>query len=680
VADERATLGEGEGAASVRETGLVAVLRETPLTLLGLVAVAIFLFWAPSNAGYDAVVWYPAGLAFVALLLGVTLARATTGRPPRLVLAAIGVFAAFAALNYASIAWADAPGVAFDGANRTLLYVGIFSVFALIPWHERAAGLVVGTYGVGVAAIAFATIVRAASSSHPGSFLIEGRLAEPAGYPNANAALFLTAAWPLLAFSSRRSVQPVLRVVALVSAGVLFDVSLVCQSRGGVLATIIVTPVFLALVPRRGRVLVAMAAVGGATAVAGPALLDVYSSVDSTATLKAAFQHAAHRLGLAAALLVVAGAVWVWIDTRLELTGRTDRQITLALRIGAVVTVVGLVLAALAAHPVRHVQDAWSSFRHKGTPAGDTTRFVSLGSNRYDFYRVALREFRDHPWLGVGSDGFAVDYVRERRSDEEPLYPHTSVLRIPAQTGLVGSALVLLLFGLVTRIVLTVRRTPAWPTAAALLGGFAYFLVHSAADWLWEFPGLTGPALMLAGMVVGLAPRQEAIPAPRRLGFRLALVPPVVILVLLFGAPWLSARQVDSASASWRSDPAGAFSQIDRAARLNPLSAQPYLVGGAIASRLGDVQRVQREFDRALDREPDNWYATLELGVVESQRGHWAAALRIATRAQALDPLEPTVSYALARIRRHRPVAFETLDRSYRERLEQRIGSGLRGA
>jgi hypothetical protein len=272
--------------------------------------------------------------------------------------------------------------------------------------------------------------------------------------------------------------------------------------------------------------------------------------------------------------------------------------------------------------------------------------------------------------------------VRERRSDEEPLYPHTAILRIPAQTGVVGTALVLLLVGFVARAVLRVRRTPPWPTAAALLGGFAYFVVHSAADWLWEFPGLTGPALMLAGIAVGLLPRTGPAPVPnsRRRYLRLALALPVVALVLVFGGPWLSARQVDSASAAWRSNPADAFSQLDRAARLNPLSAQPYLVGGAIASRLGDVRRVQREFERALDREPDNWYATLELGVVESQRGNWGQALRFLTRARALDPLEPTVAYALGRVRRHRPVDFATLDRSYRERLARRIGSGLRGA
>lgn len=680
---EHATLREGEGAALDRQPGLIGVLREAPLSLLGLAGVSIFLFWAPSNAGYDPVVWYPGGLAFLALLVSVVLSSGSAGRPLRLTLWSIATFGAFAALNYASISWADARGVAFDGANRTLLYVFIFAVFALIPWRERAAALVVGTYSVGMAVIAFATVLRAASSSDPGSFLIDARLSEPAGYPNANAALFLTAAWPALYFASRRFVHPVLRVITLVSAGILFDVSLACQSRGGVLATLIVAPLFVALVPQRGRVLIAMAAVGVATAVAGPSLLDVFSATgESTSALEAAFRDAAWHLALAVALLVVIGAAWAWIDIRLELSHRVERVITVTLRAAAAVAVVGGIIGLLFAHPIRHLDNAWTSFRSGHSPTGRGSHFVGLGSNRYDFYRVALQEFRDHPLLGVGSDGFAVDYVRERRSDEEPLYPHTSILRIPAQTGLVGTALVLLLVGLVGKAVLSVRRTPAWPTAAALLGGFAYLAVHSAADWLWEFPGLTGPALMLAGIAIGLRPRPDptaAKPLASTARFRLALVLPVVALAVLFGLPWLSARQVDSASATWRSNPQAAFSRLDQAGRLNPLSAQPFLVAGAIASRLGDRERIRVEFQRVLAREPDNWYATLELGVLESQLGRWTNAVRLLERARRLDPLEPTIAYALRLVRSHHRVSFDALDIVYRQRVARRLGSGLRG-
>lgn len=680
----QATLEEGEGAALDPRPGLVGVLREAPLSLLGLVGVSVFFFWAPSNAGFDPVVWYPGGLAFLALLVSVVLYGSTGSAPSRLLLAAIAALGAFAALNYASIAWADVPGVAYDGANRTLLYACIFSMFALIPWRERAAALVVGIYSTGIAVVGVLAVFRATSSSNPALFFIDGRLSEPAGYPNANAALFLTAAWPALYLSTRRWVHPVLRVVQLACAGTLLDVSLLCQSRGGVLATVIVAPLFIALVPQRGRGMIAMGAVGIATVIAGPALLHVYSTThDSAAAVELALRHAARNMAIGVAVLVAIGAVWVWLETRIEPSVRVERSIKTVLRAGAVLAVVVGLIVLSAAHPIRHLDDAWTSFRNGSSPTNPNSRFVSLGSNRYDFYRVALDEFRHHLWLGVGSDGFAVDYVRERRSDEEPLYPHSSVLRIPAQTGLVGSALVLLLAGIMARAVWCVRRTPAWPTAAGLLVAFVYMLVHSAVDWLWEFPGLTGPAFMFAGIAVGLLPRPEAARSPasaRRWRFGLLLVPPVAAFALIFGSSWLSARQVDNASATWSSNPPLAFSRLDQAARLNPLTAQPYLVAGVIATRLRDRDRTRRAFESALRRDPDNWYAMLELGVLDSQLGNWPDALQLLHHAQTLNPLEPTIDYALDRVTSHRPVSFATLDEVFRERVGRRLGSGIHAA
>src|SRR5207302_7556647 len=71
-----------------------------------------------------------------------------------------------------------------------------------------------------------------------------------------------------------------------------------------------------------------------------------------------------------------------------------------------------------------------------------SSHFTSgLGNNRYDFWRVALIELRAHPAAGVGADNFAEDYVRLRRSSEEPLYPHSLELRVLAQTGVVGALL-----------------------------------------------------------------------------------------------------------------------------------------------------------------------------------------------------------------------------------------------
>ena len=95
-----------------------------------------------------------------------------------------------------------------------------------------------------------------------------------------------------------------------------------------------------------------------------------------------------------------------------------------------------------AAIPVTRIEAGWHSF--KGGYAADSasgSRLVSgLGSNRYDFYRVALDEFLAHPLLGIGADNFQQQYLVHGRSEETPHYPHSVELRTLAQTGLVGRA------------------------------------------------------------------------------------------------------------------------------------------------------------------------------------------------------------------------------------------------
>ena len=45
---------------------------------------------------------------------------------------ALGCLAAYTALSFLSILWAAVPGDAWEGANRTLLYLLVFALFALL--------------------------------------------------------------------------------------------------------------------------------------------------------------------------------------------------------------------------------------------------------------------------------------------------------------------------------------------------------------------------------------------------------------------------------------------------------------------------------------------------------------------------------------------------------------------
>src|ERR1700679_2800422 len=100
---------------------LTASLRATPATVPALAAIALFVVWATSQAGYPVTHWAPGGLIVLALL-GITLGVVGLDvKPVTLpVKIAVGCLAGYTALSFASILWAAVPGVAWEGANRTL--------------------------------------------------------------------------------------------------------------------------------------------------------------------------------------------------------------------------------------------------------------------------------------------------------------------------------------------------------------------------------------------------------------------------------------------------------------------------------------------------------------------------------------------------------------------------------
>jgi tetratricopeptide (TPR) repeat protein len=362
---------------------------------------------------------------------------------------------------------------------------------------------------------------------------------------------------------------------------------------------------------------------------------------------------------------------------------------------------------AAAGDPLARARHAWDTFRSPSAYAADATtgsRLTGgLGSNRYDFYRVALDELAAHPLLGIGADNFAEPYLAHGRSNETPRYPHSVELRTLAETGLVGGLLALVGLGgagVATWRALRVHPDPlARAAAAAAAAGFVYWGVHGSFDWFWEFAGLGVPAFALLGLCCGLAPRGAAAgtapagggqpsasraggppdaasaplaagrPTGRRLLWQRACVLAAAGVLALavaaaFTLPWLSRLQVQSAAAVWVAHPGVAYARLGAAARLNPLSAEPYEVAGTIALRRGEATRADRAFALALARTPGDAYATLERGAIASAQGRRVAALALLDRAVRLAPRDPLAREALAVVRRGARVDIDALNRS----------------
>lgn len=139
---------------------LTAPLRAAPATVACLAAIALCVVWATDQAGYPVTHWAPGGLVLLALLGIAAVALRGGPRPPAPVLLAVGALAGYTAFSYLSIAWAASPGDAFEGADRTLLYLLVFALFAWWPQRGTTAAVVLVVWVLCIAGLALYVLLH----------------------------------------------------------------------------------------------------------------------------------------------------------------------------------------------------------------------------------------------------------------------------------------------------------------------------------------------------------------------------------------------------------------------------------------------------------------------------------------------------------------------------------------
>ena len=675
--------GELPSAPGDRGTGsrnrIVDAISWAPELIPALFAIGVFVFWATAQGGTDATDWYPGTLILLGALVATSYAYwGRIFRLPRLVAIALLLLALFTLWNFLSIAWANDQGAAWDGANRCLAYLIVFALFALPPWRPRAAALILGVYTFAITVVGLVVLLKAAGAADPLRYIVAGRFAEPTGYQNANAALFTISLFPALFLASRRETPWPVRGLMLSCAGILFGIALLPQSRGWLIAAPIALIIYLVVVPGLVRSLTMLIPLTLAMAAIAAPVLHVFNVSNHPAELGPAIDHARTAILIAAAVLFVVGCAIGFADRRVELSERTA-QVGTRVVVGAagVVALVGAVVAiAVIGNPVTWASDRWHDFKSgkfEYQVGGGSRLGGSLGSNRYDFWRVSADEFAAHPLAGDGSENFAEYYIQHRRSGEEPTYPHNLPLEILSGTGLIGG---LLFTGfLVTALIgigrIRIRGEPLARGMAGILAVvFAYWFVHSIGDWFWAFTALSAPVFAWLGMGMSLDADRDGAAQSRRA--RTWRVPAIAIgtVALLFALvsmilPWGAAIDVQRAQADWTSDPKTAFDQLDQARQLNFLSAQPDLVEGVIALRLNESRRVRSSFDRALERDPNNWYAELQLAALDGMEGRKPEALARLNRVAVLNPREPLTATVRQGVLTGKPVTLHQLDQEF---------------
>jgi hypothetical protein len=634
----------------------------------GLIIVALMLVWAVHDGGFDADTWYWGALVAVAVL-GATVALLGTARlrHSRVSSAAIALFALYVAWSYLSISWAQAPGVALEGSNRALLYLVVFTLLTLLPWTVEAALVALLTFAIGVGVIAVVLIVRFASASDVSALILGGRLAAPTGYINATAALFTIDALVCTGLATRRELPGPLRGLLLALAGCSLQLAVVVQSRGWLFTLPLVLIFAVLAVKDRLRFGVAALIPLAATLIPVHRLLEIYDSAGGSG-----LNHAGERAGQAALVLFgaafVLGTLLAWADQLALIPTPSPARRRL---IGTLATVLAIAAgcggAVVVSHgqPFQFIARQWRGFSH---PQKQSTgsHFTDVGSGRYDFWRVALDAFLAHPIGGLGQDNFADYYVKHRRTNEEPEWTHSLELRLLAHTGLVGFALFTAFMVLAIKAAVRARREGhelGRAVAGVALLPLVVWLIHGSVDWFWEMPALSGPALGFLAMAGALAAER---PAPAREGMRSLTMPrplqlgagavAMLAAVVVLGFPYLSVREVSLASDIEATNPAAALADLSRAAKLNPLDADPGRIGGSVALTNGEDKVALQRFRQSIAEEPGGWFAWLGAGLAASALGDQTRAQRDFAEAYSINSQQPAIKQALARVGSKHPL------------------------
>ena len=413
--------------------------------------------------------------------------------PGRLALAGL---AGLTTLTAVSILWAPLAGPAVHDAQRVALYLGAFiaGVAFLRATREVEPALAAGVLVVvlyGLSERFLPGLIDLDQSRTAG-----GRLEQPLTYWNAVGALAAMGLVLCARMAADRRRPDALRAAAAAAAAPLGAAIYLTFSRGAIAAAAAGLLVLVLLAPERAQLRTAALALG--TGVAAAVACGIFPWVRSLSDTGISRD----VQGLAAlGLVLLAAAVAAWLALRWSARTEADTAPVASPRarvLGAAGLVVALVLVTAAV---------------EGSPQGSspqagaqTARLRSLDSMRYEYWRVALETFADHPLAGTGSGGFRVEWLRERPVRDAAVDAHSLYLETLAELGLAGAAMLLaFLAGLAMsaqRALLAERRA-----VVGLVALVVTYLVHAALDWDWEMPAVTLPALAAAAVLVATADR-----------------------------------------------------------------------------------------------------------------------------------------------------------------------------
>ena len=449
--------------------------------LLGPGIVALFSGGYSDTARTAAAVGVFVLLAATALLVPRPLPRT---RPA---IVALGSLAALTGWTALSLRWAPLGEPAGADVQRLALYTAALATAIALLKDPAAARL---TEPLLLAAIAGACAYGLSERLLPGLIDLQDvlsagdRLAQPLTYWNATGAFAALGLVLAAGIAGDPGPPSALRAAAAGTAPVTGLTLYLTFSRGALGAAAAGFAILLALAPTAAQL---RAAILTAAAAAIPSL--------ATLVLPAVTHEQSGTRQGAGMLALLAGTAAVAVLLQRLAPDRAPR-LTWLRPLAAGALAAALIVTAIAVTQVERRSGA-------DTPAASPTRLASVQSNRYAYWKVALRTFADHPLNGIGSGGFQAAWLKERPFREPVRDAHSLYVETPAELGIVGLALLAALVGAVGVGAARARL----PAATAALSVWA---LHAAVDWDWEMPALTLVAIVLAGLVLTSPDRRAA--------------------------------------------------------------------------------------------------------------------------------------------------------------------------
>ena len=607
--------------------------------------------------GYFVEVWVVATV-LLAVLIFVVAATGVLGKlGSRWTSLALGLFAGYTAWTFASLLWSPNRGDAWVGAGQTLLYLLSFGVAVYLVALGASRRWVLAASVLGPSVVAGLTLSGLALRIN--ELFEDNRLIGTIGYYNGEAAFLLVPFWAAVYLAGSRRVNPLLRGLVLGGAVLCVDAAVLTQSRGAMVAAAVSIPIFFLFSGQRLRGLLALTPIVAALLVAFSDLNAVYLEFLNEGEPSVVLRQVLPIVCISAIGAGLYAFAWGLLD-RWWSPAQGMVRVAGALALVGVLAVLVLGTATFyerAGDPVAWGTQKWEAFKNDDTAGQDQSRYFSAsGSGRYVLWQVAWKDFKDHPLLGVGTHNYEATYYQEREASVGWIsQPHMLPLEVLGERGIVGGFLfggflaVCLLAGLWRRYGNLDPESKA--QTGALVAAVAYWFVHSSAEWFWQTPAITLPAIVYLALLA--APGRQTEPGPLRWPARTGIAAVAVLAVAAVTPLYIANYHLERSYAA--EEPDVALEAAEQARKFNPVDPTIPQREAEVAAQIGKNDRAETAYREIIRLNPEHFAPYVLFAEYNTVRGNRPEALSLYKKAQTRNPLNNDIDRLVEQLEKAEP-------------------------